>query len=626
MNPEWRTIIFSPLSLFALLLIGAGSRLCAFEINIPGDQNISILNNEGWTYTIKDMTSGDFNGDGKNDLIVAFKVLSVGFHIIVFYGPSWTGTDILTNRGDFNITGPSGDSGHFDMVMNDIDNDGKQDLIIRLPYTNYGGDSFYPVIAIRGRSALNKEVLDLSGVSPDLLLRLSGDGGLAAGDFDNDGYGDFACGDSNARSGAGETYIYYGQKSWADVQAGTRKYTFVGKPNDRLGTILLSEDVDRDGTTDLLVDGHIFYCPPSILTPWELAVTSADVKIQGAQVLGVRDLNGDDKPDFFCTLPVIYGPFLVRSLLDGKALTPGLSLIDLTPGTPNYFPPVPIGGWVSDNDVIGDFDGDNIGDLFLDQLGAKTYGYFGADRGTGPLIAISTSAIIHFLNQNQMSRLVKDINGDGNDDFVSYESPYVQPPFTAQGAIHVLFGFVPLTDPFIEIRPRSVPSLQVDINVRVNGQPTEMMVIGDVTDAFVNEWIPFQPNISATLTPDPGRKTVQVKFRNSALRESALASDSWELGLDPGQIVVITNRLTRDRESKARFECHISEDSYVTATIRDINGENVREVVRGQQPPVVLVLEWDGTNDANRRVAPGVYYLVININDKVVRKKIVVRG
>lgn len=240
----------------------------------------------------------------------------------------------------------------------------------------------------------------------------------------------------------------------------------------------------------------------------------------------------------------------------------------------------------------GDFDGDGRATSFFSQA-TLAYGILSSDLGTGPLQAVVIPSVTLHLRDGHKAML-KDINGDENDEFGSYEKfDNPLPPSYISGVTHIVFGFSHLKNPSIKINSRGSLFFRVTVTLEVGGQPTEMMILGDLSDSFKGQWIPFQPTLPVTLTPAPGEKTVQAKFRNSVLRESELARDTWDLNLEPGRITAITNRFNPDSGQKASFECHLETPSGVHVTVHDTNGRIVREIIQGDQPTGVSL--WNGT-------------------------------
>lgn len=624
---------------FSSVLVLGGVSVAAFELTIPGNQDASLFSENRMNGNCPGPTAGDFNGDGISDLIVSYCGFGEGFFI--FLGGPWNTTDTFTNRADFQIAVPTQLTTKPPPLLADLDGDHKQELIFFLQSNTWpiAGPSD-TLVVMRGRDSDPSRLIDLSSTPPDLLIYLSttSSHAIAAGDIDGDGCEDIAIGSRNdnapGRTAAGRCSIFFGRPTLptgsVQLKDDPKLATLLGNNNDRLGESVFVEDLDQNGKSDLFVNNAIFYGKNPFPSTWDLAVTSANVRILGGSIGGlgfspVGDMNGDGRSEI-----LVDAPF---SVIDGAVFAEDRPLLDIRTGASNFVPTIPISLGITAYDKSwGDFDGDSLSDLFFYGIpstgGPVILGILSSERGTGPLVAVSTpSSIFQFPHQRFRHQMIKDINQDGRGDFVSTEFfDYSRPPGISLGAAYLIYGFTPLADPIVRILPRNSLALQVSLTLQVGGQPTEMMILGDISDAFKEQWIPYTTSLPVTLTPTPGTKTVRAKFRNAYLRESALVSDTWNLALNVGRITVVTNRLEKNSGRKARFECHIAEPSSVDATVLDINGEKVRDLVHGPQSTGVLTLEWDGVNDAGRRVVPGVYYLVIILNGQVTREKIVVSG
>lgn len=641
------SIILGACRLGAFFFCG-GMKLEAFEITIPEDRDMSIYTDKKYTGSfVPTMTSGDFNGDGSNDLVVPYTSDGrQGFYI--FLGPSWIKSDTYSNRADFQIIVPTQFLSNRAPLLADLDGDHKQEIIFHNQSNTWPGDGVRDsVIIIRGRDTGPDNYIDLGVTDPHLILNLSGGGSWsppAVGNVDGDSYSDLLIGWPSAspagRTNAGECFVFLGRDplptGTVDIHSDLHTTTIYGKTsNTWFGTHLSIENVDQDSIDDLVVDGHVFYGKIPFPSSWDLATTSANIRIQGGDTYTpLGDMNGDQRAEFLVTSGLSGDTY---ALLDGKELSMGSDLLDITPGSEYYVPTVSIAFSYADigghpwGSFWGDFDGDHLTDLFLlgyPTSGPVVLGIFSSDLGSILPTAISTASIsFQFPSPLFTSGIVKDINNDGKDDFVSNEKYSVsRSPGNSWGAVHTVFGFTPLTNPSVEIIPRDPHSLRVGLNLDVDGEVTEMMILGNISDSFQGQWIPYQESLTVTLTTSPGEKTVQSKFRNGYLRESDLAQDTWDVAVESGQVTVVTNRLEPNSGVMARFEFQIAEAVSVDAGVYDMNGARVRPLFQADAPAGVLVVEWDGTTDNGRRVVPGVYYLIAKMGGRMERHKIVVRG
>ncbi len=232
------------------------------------------------------VASGDVNGDGFDDLILAAPFsestgntrISAG-EVYLIYGTStpWTDTDLLTPpAGVARFWGAdSGDLLGYSVASGDVNGDGFDDLIL----VAHGGDSTGNT---RGQAG---EVYLIYGNSTswgdaDLLTPPSGvtrfwgaDVGdslgfsVASGDVNGDGFDELILGtvfgDStgNSRFEAGEVYLVYGKSGqWTDTDlltppAGVARF-WGADVSDILGASVASGDVNGDGFDDLILGAY----------------------------------------------------------------------------------------------------------------------------------------------------------------------------------------------------------------------------------------------------------------------------------------------------------------------------------------------------------------------------------
>ena len=156
----------------------------------------------------------------------------------------------------------------------DYDNDGKMDLFFtngaKLPELKKTDASFYNCLLHNKGDGTFEDVTAKAGLAGE---NLGFSFGVAAGDYDNDGYVDlFIC-------NAGKNVLYHnnGDGTFTDV---TEQSGIGGKPKDTLSVAAAWFDYDNDGLLDLIVsnytvwtpqtdilcrqNGHDYYCNPQI--------------------------------------------------------------------------------------------------------------------------------------------------------------------------------------------------------------------------------------------------------------------------------------------------------------------------------------------------------------------------
>ncbi|MFF3412773.1 FG-GAP and VCBS repeat-containing protein [Streptomyces sp. NPDC002742] len=268
-------------------------------------------------YMGKDLATGDFNGDGKQDLAVIN-----GSMTYVYRGPikrsGTTGTVTkLDKTTSFYATA---------LISGKVNGDTKTDLAII-------GDVVSPdyiasdVWFIKGGA---------SSLTPANSLRLeseSGNGGSSErggdgviADFDKDGYGDIAVGTSLYSKHKGRVSVWYGSSAGPSRNTRLTQSTsgVAGTPEnyDEFGSSISAGDVNGDGYADLAVgvrgeeiDGqdyaggvHVFKGRASGLsgtgsqwfdrnTPGVPGALTADDQFGG--LVRLRDTNGDKKADLY---------------------------------------------------------------------------------------------------------------------------------------------------------------------------------------------------------------------------------------------------------------------------------------------------------------------------------------
>jgi hypothetical protein len=77
--------------------------------------------------------------------------------------------------------------------------------------------------------------------------------------------------------------------------------------------------------------------------------------------------------------------------------------------------------------------------------------------------------------------------------------------------------------------------------------------------------------------------------------------------------------------SEATIECALPAASAVSIVIYDAAGRVVRRLTDGVLPPGVRMLRWDARNDSGSPVSPGVYFVRMEVPDRALMKKLVLR-
>ena len=251
------------------------------------------------------MISGDFNADGKTDLIVGANAYSSSAgRAYVFYNDGVLPTTVAT--ADAIITGESSSGFGSSMTAGDFNADGEIDLAV--------GAITYSSNAGRAYIFYNGSIITENASAADIIITGESNSyfgtSMTAGDFNADGKTDLTVGAIGYSSNVGRAYIFYNDGS-IPTTAATADVIITGEASSYFGVSMTAGDFNADGKTDLAVGAHayssftgrayIFYNDGSIPTS---AASGADVIITGesssnffGNSLTAGDFNADGKID-----------------------------------------------------------------------------------------------------------------------------------------------------------------------------------------------------------------------------------------------------------------------------------------------------------------------------------------
>ena len=298
------------------------------------------------------LVTGDFNGDGFDDLGVAVAGENSGSTensgaVNVIYGTPNGLASIQNQLWQQSSAGIEGDVEEsdffgFSLAAGDFNNDGFEDLAISAPGQDVGGDNAAGAVHVIFGSGnrLTSEgsqyfTQDTSGITEVSDPNDNFGYGLAAGDFDGDGFSDLAISvrgeDIDAAAAAGAIHVLFGSSggiTTANDQFWSLNSTNVpgiATAQDRLGAVLAAHDFDNDGFDDLVAgtpDGDV----GDIQNAGFLLVLYGRPEgpvSAGSQLWTTDDLGSTSNAGDFYGLSVAVGDFNRDGFADVAAGSPG---------------------------------------------------------------------------------------------------------------------------------------------------------------------------------------------------------------------------------------------------------------------------------------------------------------
>ena len=198
-------------------------------------------------------SSGDFNSDGRMDLVAgAYVYSSSAGRAYIFYNDGLIPTAAAS--ADFIVTGEASSYFGRSVAAADFNSDGKIDLV--------AGAYGYSTTTGRAYIFLNDGSMPTSAASADVIITGEAESNcfgysLAVADFNSDGKTDLAAGAYAYSSSTGRAYIFYNDGS-IPTAAASADLIFTGDSTSRFGTSFVVGDFNSDGRTDLAVGAHYY--------------------------------------------------------------------------------------------------------------------------------------------------------------------------------------------------------------------------------------------------------------------------------------------------------------------------------------------------------------------------------
>jgi hypothetical protein len=242
-----------------------------------GEHDLRVLGAEAGDQLGISVASGDFNADGRDDVLVGAPFADgnanakdlAGEAYVIYGADNWDVSDLALGDHDLRVLGAeAGDQLGISVAGGDFNADNRADVLIGARFADGNGNarpSTGEAYVIFGDDswgesdmALGEHHLRVIGADTGDTLGLA----VASGDFNDDGRDDVLVGahqadaTGNARSNAGEAYVISGDDNWSvsDMALGEHNLLVMGADDfDLLGYSLAVGDFDGGGRDDLLL-------------------------------------------------------------------------------------------------------------------------------------------------------------------------------------------------------------------------------------------------------------------------------------------------------------------------------------------------------------------------------------
>ncbi len=379
---------------------------------------------------------GDFNSDGKTDLVVgAYNYNSYTGRAYIFYCDG--SIPSIAASADKIITGEStSDYFSYSLLSEDFNGDNKDDLVVgALTYNSATGRAYV---------FYNDGTIPTSAASADLII--SGEGvsnnfgiSLAACDINSDGKADLIIGADRYNTYTGRVYVFYNDGTMP-TSAATADFIINGATTSQaFGDRLAVGDLNDDGRSDLIVvaiqdtsySGRIYIFYGSTTMP--TVASSADLSIVGEAgswfgwALSTGDYNNDGRDD------LAVGAFSRSSNQGGFYLIYGSTTMPTTASSADVLIAGDAGSRLGSSLASGDFNADGTVDIAVgadDQSFVLGRAYIFNNDGSMPTSTATADTIIYGekygSKENGFGSFFSagDLNHDGKTDLVVGATAY----------------------------------------------------------------------------------------------------------------------------------------------------------------------------------------------------------
>lgn len=212
---------------------------------------------EGYdTHFGRDLTTGDLNGDGYDDLVVgAYGVKTIEGSASIFLGSASGITATTAAEADVIITGEGASYLGHSLASGDVNGDGYDDLVVGAPAI---GDTVNQVYVFLGSASgvMATGIADADSVLADDVGNFFGSSIASAGDLNGDGYDDIAIGAEQYGDKVGRVSVFYGSASGITATSASEADTTLSGEDgaySKFGTVSSAGDMNGDGYDDLIV-------------------------------------------------------------------------------------------------------------------------------------------------------------------------------------------------------------------------------------------------------------------------------------------------------------------------------------------------------------------------------------